>query len=518
MTNEQDPSFETLVDEFNDVEQTFREQAAKNRRQRINGEPEKRQETYGDQPERQFNPEVYLLVPHNNISPGVATFPQNIYTGITNSTGSVTVELTDTSVATVRFQKPNTDYWDVEVTVVDSDNDGTVTIDIELSKTGQSRHDGTEVFSAGTPGDTIRDVTRHEIPGNRIDEGKYDLTASVNGTQTDVATLEKRRSTSGNSGSSGNSGGSSASPPQAEYRQRPLPRRPAASPPLHSSGVTVRRNGGRTETIEPGKNYTVDIEVQNAGGLAAHGATVELYVDHLTPDATIDASGPFEAEQYDFSLTGTTTLPPGHKLVAVAYEDSGGTLTADNLLFRSKRGHAQVDAVGETVDEDRTFLFDVPGPPYSGSGNVSNLRARIYWTTGIDLTKDKYYPDTTQAKQRYIQTLKNRAVELTDKEGTVVNGALSNPKGKHDLESTIHDATLLPQGKRTERVPASDATTVSFDYTAPAARGDRVLTVFHARTYSLAPEDMPSDWDKLDHTKSRFMGRTELNWAGASAD
>jgi len=513
MTTDNDPDFDTLIEEFNAVEQTFREEAVKNRRERTNGEPERRQDTYGDQPERQYNPEVYLLIPHRNVSPGVAAFTRDTYRVVSGDVGSVTLELIDTTVATVVFEKDGIDYWTVAVTVVDADGDGTVTIDVDSAKAGQSQYDGAEVFTAGSTGDRIRDVTRREFPDARIDEGRYALTAFVGGTKTDTAEWRKQRGGTTTT-ATGDADGTAGSPREAESRQRPLPRRPAGSPPLRSSGLTVKRDGGRTTVIDPGTEYTVDVAVQNAGGVAAHTANVELFVKHRSPEATIDASGPVEAPRGEVALTGYTSLPPGEKLAAVIYDGSAGGLRADTILWRSTRGHAQVDAVGERVDDDRTFRF----APYLGNTNASSFRMRVYWTTGIDLTKDRYYPDTTQARRNYVRTLENRAVELVDKEGGFVSGTPSNPTLALDLESTIQDTTLVSGGGKQALVASSDARTVSFDYTAPSTRQDRVLTVLYARAYSLAPEDMPADWDELDHSRSRFIGRTELAWRGASAD
>ncbi len=518
---EHNPSLLELIDELGTAQEKFREEAETNRRKRINSEPPQRQDTYGDQPEREFVPQVFLSIPHKNIRPGVATFTQPTFTVISDDVGSVTIDLRNTSIATVVFGSAIKN-WIVSVTVLDGNGDGTVTIEIDTTKAGLSQYAGTDVFSTHASSDSIRSVTRETIPDHRLDEGNYDLSAEVDGTETDVAVLEKRRSSSTSDGDESDTDGTDSETGGntgargGEARQRPLPRRPTAPPPLRSSGMTVKRNGGRTEFIEAGKQYTVEVMVENGGGLAASNANVELFIEHRPATATIDPDGGVldGARQNEFRATGYTTLPPGHKFVGVAYDDRGGSLTHDTILWRSTRGHSQVDSVGETVNEDRTF--DIA--PYLGDPATSSFRLRLYWTTGLDLTKDKYYPDTKQARTNYLQDLENNAVELVDKPGQIVSGQPSNPKGPLDLESTIQEASLVQEGQSQVTVPSSGAKRVSFDYTAPASRTDRVLTVFYARTYSLAPEDSPGDWNALDHTVSRHMGRTECNWRNASAN
>lgn len=503
----------SLVEEFDGVQGKFATNAEENRNRRINGEPERRQDTYGDQPEREFNPEVYLLVPHNTIAPGVATFTRSAFQVVSGDVVTVTVELTNTTVTTLVFGGGGKN-WKVSMTIVDGTGDGTVAIEMDTSRAGETQWDPSDVFATAASGDTIRDITRERAPDHLLDEGDYDLSASVGGTETDTAVLEKRRT--GSTTSTTTSGGTADSPPQAEGRERPLPRRPQAAPPLRSSGLTVLKDGGRTTTIESGTQYTADVTVENAGGLGGGNVSVELFANHRTPTATIDtAGGDLEGARHDeFRVTGFTSLPPGHKFVGVAYDDPRGDLRADNVIWRSTRGHAQVDMVGETVEDHRTF--DIA--PYLGDPNTSTFRLRLYWTTGLDLTKNKYYDPKPNPIENYIQTLENDAVELVDQPGTIVSGPPSNPKGPLDLDSTIQQSSLVSRGRRQVTVPASGTKTVTIDFTAPRSRGDRVLTELHARTYSLAPKDMPADWDALDHTTSRFVGRTELEWAGATAN
>lgn len=517
MTNQQrGPSLETLIGQIDSIQGKFRAEAKQNRRERRNAESRERQKTVGDQPEQEFHPQVFLLIPHNNIEPAAAAFDSEDYETTAGSVVSFTVNLKNTSVATVIVGDEFPPDYEVAMTVVDGDGDGTVTVDMDTSRAGLTKYDVDTVYSTRSGGDSVRNIVRETVPNTQVGTGfvDYGLTARVHGTKTDTALIMIDQSASGSSGGTGD--GSAERSTTVEARQRPLPRRPKASPPLRSSGLTVTHDGGRTSFIDPGKQYTVEAAIENAGGLGASGTTVELFVEHKRPVATIDTNnGTFEAVRGQQSrITGYTSLPPGQHLVGVAYH--GSTLRHDNILWRSEPSSGRAPPIGETVTEDRTF--DMLAWLADDQSSLTNFRIRLYWTTGIDLTKPKYWKGTTKSNKEFVQVLENDAVKLTDQQGRFVSSSPQNTEGPLDLTSTINETTLVDNGGTKVTVPTSGVATTTFDYTAPSSQNGRVLTVFHTRAYSLAPEDMPADWDELDHTQSRFMGRTELNWRGIAAN
>jgi hypothetical protein len=80
-------------------------------------------------------------------------------------------------------------------------------------------------------------------------------------------------------------------------------------------------------------------------------------------------------------------------------------------------------------------------------------------------------------------------------------------------------------GKRNVSVPQNDSRTITFEYTPSEAEfpnadlqnaeglppgAGRSVTALYVRTHSLATNEVPGDWGGLDHTESRFMGRTEV--------
>lgn len=115
------------------------------------------------------------------------------------------------------------------------------------------------------------------------------------------------------------------------------------------------------------------------------------------------------------------------------------------------------------------------------------------------------------ALRNYIDVLENTAVQLTEVPGEF-RSQQTNTKRSLDLASDINDASLVQNGRGRIQLPPRSSGTFSFQYTAQSSRSDAVLTALYARTYSLGPEDGPADWDRLDHTRSRFMGPNELYW------
>lgn len=595
MTDQQlQQEFQELFEEMDAAKQKFEEAAAENRRTRRDADLEDRQDTEGDQPEREFEARVFLLIPHNARNSPTASFTRAVNDGQSGDSIPFTVDLTNTNVASVVVGSRDVNYR-VSFEVVDTSDDGSVTVAVDTGRAGQSRYDVDTVYTPGS-GDSLRNLTRDLMPNRGpvpLAAGTYDLSVSVDGQErdvavlvvnarpsltdldaqpgfgsldarsgladvgrpagdgptdvagTDVAAVDVPASGIGAVGGGGyavtagipvdDTDGQSLSrgTTAAASRQRPLPRRPNARPPLRSSGLTVSQGGSETEFIQPGTRYTIECTVENGGGLAASTANVEVFVEHKPATATVDTdNGVFTAVRGSQSqrITGYTTLPPGHNIATLGFV---GSPEPRNVLFRT------VGAAG-TVASDRTFSrpgqFGLKQSNITGNEFVreSVLRSqtftmRLYWTTGIDLTKDKYTlqiesGDTKSdidrkrqtALRNYIDVLENTAVQLTEVSGEF-RSQQTNSKGPLNLSSTIRDATVLQNGRGRIKIPPRSSGTFSLQYTAPSNRGDTVLTALYARAYSLAPEDDPANWDRLDHTRSRFMGRNELYWQGITA-
>lgn len=294
--------------------------------------------------------------------------------------------------------------------------------------------------------------------------------------------------------------------PHSGFRgDRPVSRRSDGSPPPQSSaGMTVTTpsdtDPGR---LEPGTEYDVDVTVGNAGTFSSANATVELFVEHYAPTATVDtADGAVElARDTGQTLTGFTTLPGGARIFGVGYERGARTLDSDTIQF----------AGSWLVDDDRTFsidgdLTDAPEGDYT---------LRLYDATGMPPEKSVWgtlvgadaLGDTRL--DGYEDVILDGYPVIGEVDGVFTSVPFNDTKDMN-LPSLLSTASFVDH-RSVEFQPLSDAT-VTFSYTTPATRGNRVLAAFYARTYSRMPEDLPASMNRLDHTRSRFVGRTERSW------
>ena len=258
---------------------------------------------------------------------------------------------------------------------------------------------------------------------------------------------------------------------------RPVARRPAGTPPLRSDGVDVTRNGRSVSRIDPGETYQLTATVENQGDLDTPPMPVEFFVRHEPASVTLDpAKEPVEFVRDAYAdVTGYTTYPPG---------------TTFRLRFHHLRDDPTAgkgyDSDPVTVADDRTFS------------------TRIYVTP---VRTDPFYVTAHTGSSFSIPDDE----VLGTVQATFADGAV-RPQGPLPLEGRVSDAEFV--GYEEVRHAEMDATTVTVDWTAPSTRGDTALTSVFVRTYSMAPPDLPDDFAALDHSTSRFVGRTERNWRG----
>lgn len=116
-----------------------------------------------------------------------------------------------------------------------------------------------------------------------------------------------------------------------------------------------------------------------------------------------------------------------------------------------------------------------------------------------------------------ITALENQGTLLTDVKGRFPEPPTNNVKGSLDLASDVNASKQVdPPGSqvlpKTIEIPPTGQTTVTTRFRTPNTQ-QYALSAFHARVHSLSVPDAPADWDALDHTTSRFVGRTEVPWA-----
>lgn len=330
-------------------------------------------------------------------------------------------------------------------------------------------------------------------------------------------------------------------PHYEESEQRPIPQRSRLATggeldiendwkpnhPLRSESVSVRESpdGRETDVVESGQEYTVECTVRNVGGLAARNANVELFVEHLEPDAWIDVNeetGFFEASvvyeghtvwNWLYYLSGVTTMAPSSALFAQFHEREESPPVESYLLG------VPIDAGNDHEWYDRNFFETAPSEsPFVPEGD--------------EFTVDVW--DVSRVEGEISKAaLDDVGIHLTRQEGRFVDdGPERYWTRDHHLTGDVNQAQEGADGpanrridKKSVSIPQNDSRTVTFTYTPdegnfprsdlqnppdlPPGAG-RSVTAFYVRTYSLGSNEVPQAFGELNHTRSRFMARTEV--------
>jgi hypothetical protein len=320
--------------------------------------------------------------------------------------------------------------------------------------------------------------------------------------------------------------------------QRTLPRRSEqvgpGIPPIRSDSITIG-----ADVLEAGGAYTIECSIRNIGGLPARKVDVELYVEHYVPDARLDTQGgTIELTRNDrlrgghpgYQVSGVTTMAPDSKLSAVAHMDDSGP------PFDKVVNYEAIISVGD----DRTFTGVVNGKP------DTFLNGDPIPADQDDFTLELW--ETSLAPSRAFGSVKGDGtsffedpaaydgIHLASVSGRFVESPSSPPNPENQyLTNTVESQETRKVDKQSTSIPGGDGATLSFTYSPawdeypderdaisevddgeyPGIAPDdgpglgRAVTVFYVRAYSLATSEMPDDWSALDHTTSRFMGRSE---------
>jgi hypothetical protein len=305
--------------------------------------------------------------------------------------------------------------------------------------------------------------------------------------------------------------------------QRPLDRRPNGPPPLQSVALShsapTRSYSGFSQgsrydysipVVTQGDTYDVDCRVHNLGGLAANATTVGLFATHLQPDATLDRNPATEVVELHPGQVppvagGVTTLPPQSSVTMVAFMDQGAGLTADNQL---------VVGLDLRVESDRSFGGSTfGGKPSTFVGTSRSVPQRDDFTIRVYDTTDTTYqlqPSQSNLNDIVVNSIEGSAPMLTEAPGRYTT-SVGNQPVEMALDATVQGAETVDQ--QTITLPQTSQATANFQYEHTPPSSGAGTTVLHARAYSIAPEDAPNDWGRLDHTTMRHVGRAELYWA-----
>lgn len=280
---------------------------------------------------------------------------------------------------------------------------------------------------------------------------------------------------------------------------RPIARRPDSDPPLNSRAVSTDAEG-----LGPNENVTIDVSMRNVGGVRAANTHVECFVEHKRASATLDAHPETDVVQVTrdptetVTLSGFTTLPEGSEVSIVGYMDLGDRSEDD-----VPRSTLLYDVRDVVVNPGRVFETETTklGTEDEFFGGFAMPEDRSQFTFRVF--------DTTDTTTNGLSFVWNSPL-LAEHRGAFVD-VPNNEKRPLDLESSVSDPNVDRIEKTHASVPSNGTASVSFDYTTPSEPPDNwAQSVFYARVYSLASDDVPEEWGSLDHTSSRFVGRREL--------
>lgn len=303
---------------------------------------------------------------------------------------------------------------------------------------------------------------------------------------------------------------------------RPLDRRSDGSvPPLYSDSVDVQ-----ADVVQPGEETAVECTVRNLGGKPARHARVELWAEHYDLAARVDsADGVFELpkEGTDVPITGVTTVAPTSRIVAFAVADDDGPPFEQVLDYTDPR---------MVVDENRTFSGTLgPRPTEFQNGDpvpdgLTDFRLELWETTVPDLYV-REFPEPYWIPV-YVAPEERQAQHLATLDGRYVDGPTNSDREDQFLTSSMDRVTHV--SRQTTAITAGGASTLTFQYEPLGTPGlppgledfegdipdelgpgfARSVTALYVRAYSMAASELPANWNALDHTESRFVGRSEV--------
>lgn len=536
-TDDPDPappdSWGDIIEDFEELEATFQEEAARNRAKQSRADPTGEFEGKIQLPDADFDPDVYLLVPHF-AGPEQETVPRRPQT--TPPRFSAALSVSDSGgqdAAGDRGGSPNQTYQ-VETTV---QNVG------------------------GTVGDatTFELFAQHQAPNGAFDtatDGVYESEPEIT-TLTGWCNLK-----------SGPDqlyalayAGSTPTPENVRFRTQP------DDDGSLGGDVATDRTFSFDEFVFPSPSVGAVVTAEDT--MAADEFTIRLYYN---PQGAVTTGPPYYVSPTTRSIDPTRTylrtdssddagdavpfdlqnlgISPGDTLRLTRlgdFEKQGdggfgmiGVFSGSSTLAASGQRNRVVDAIdaGPDVQTVETFQdgdpTDIPedfkiaarnGTDRSLTITVPSGATHLFVSPIDNLFEDNTDPDDNYrlritSKQRQadslrqtVSTLENQAYLLAETDARVpTERDPQNVPEPFDLVGTIDDATLVDQQK--VDVPPTDQITVTSEFTTPENTGTPpiTMTALYARVYSLALPDTPPNWDNLDHITTRFVGRSEFTW------
>lgn len=184
------------------------------------------------------------------------------------------------------------------------------------------------------------------------------------------------------------------------------------------------------------------------------------------------------------------------------YQDGNPTDIPEDFQIADRTGGNP--AVTITVPSGATHLFVSP------IDNLFDDNADPDDDYGVQITSKQRQADSLR---QTVSTLENQAYLLAETDARIpTDRDTRNVAEPFDLVGNINNAELVDQQK--VDVPPTGQLTATSTFTTPSNTDTPpiTMTALYARVYSLAIPDTPPNWDRLDHTTTRFVGRSEFTW------
>jgi hypothetical protein len=527
-----DDSWAEVIEDFAELQQTFQERAAENRARQAEADPPPGYEERVRLPNADYDPDVYLVVPHFS-GDEQATVPRRPEASPPRFSAalSVTDEATGQDAAGDGGGRPDSTYQ----------------VSCTIQNVGGTVSDATtyELFAHHQPPngafDTADDGVYEGDPEEPVFTGWCNLKSGpeqlyalgyVGSNPTPENILFRTRP---DDGTLGHAVAADRTFSFEESRYQPL-RVGIFVPVFYEEGLefTVRLYYNPSGAVTTGSPYYV----------SPARRSIDPTNTYLRTDDSDDAG---DAQAIDLGQLG---IPPGDRVGLSRlgdYEKQGeggrgmiGVFSGSDTLAASDQRNRVVDAIdaGSDIRTEETFRdgnpTDIPEDfQIAATGGVKPWvtidvppGATHLFVSPIDnFFEDNADPDDDYAvlimsKQRQadslrqtVSTLEDQAYLLAETDARyVTEGGTRNVAEPFELVGDINNAELVAQQK--VDIPPTGQRTATSTFTTPSdvAGPPITMTALYARVYSLAIPDTPPDWDRLDHTTTRFVGRSEFTW------
>jgi hypothetical protein len=529
-----DDSWAEVIEDFAELQQAFQERAAENRARQAEADPPPGYEERVRLPNADYDPDVYLVVPHFS-GDEQATVPRRPQASPPRFSAALSVtDDADQDAAGDRGGGPNSTY---QVSCTIQNVGGTVS-DATTYELFAHHQPPNGAFDTADDGVYESDLERTVFTGwCNLKSGPEQLYALgyIDSNPTPENILF-RTQPDPDDGTLGHAVAADRTFSFEEFLYLPGRIRDLVTDQsaFTTDEFTVRLYYNPSDAVTTGSPYYV----------FPTRRSIDPTNTYLRTDDSDDAG---DAQAIDL---GQLDIPPGDtvRLARMGdYEKQGeggrgmiGVFSGSDTLAASDQRNRVVDAIdaGSDIRTEETFRdgnptdisedFQIADP--SGANprvtiDVPPGATHLFVSPIDNFFEDNADPDNNYAVRitsrqhqadslrQTVSTLENQAYLLAETDARIVTDrATRNVAEPFELVGDINNAELVDQQK--VDIPPTGQRTATSTFTTPSdvAGPPITMTALYARVYSLAIPDTPPDWDRLDHTTTRFVSRSEFTW------